>query len=338
MCWPAGGRKPYMKRTHHSDRRGRLFCLIATSLLLICTADITSSAGQWIRKENGYWAYEENGSYLCNGWYWIDGNGDGIAECYYCSDNGSVYTQTHVDGWRVNADGAWVTNGVPETLQVEPWSWSPYAGGAVQWYTPAQETVITHYTPALARQMASPFDATGIPYFGRVWHLADYAGEQNDLVRDLNLKRCGFYLCPNPCMTGKNYCELHTCREKGCNEKVSESPYNAGYCPGHMIAHGIDAAAFAQQEAVEAAARAAAARASSGQKKRSSYSSGSTVKSDVGPGVTSSASVSKSGRDSYDEGYEDVMGHGEYDDVRYRRDWDYMLGVDDAMDELGEDW
>ena len=41
--------------------------------------------------------------------------------------------------------------------------------------------------------------------------------------------------------------------------------------------------------------------------------------------------------DSYDDGYDDVYMEGDYDYDRYDRDSDYADGVDDAMDELGED-
>ena len=42
--------------------------------------------------------------------------------------------------------------------------------------------------------------------------------------------------------------------------------------------------------------------------------------------------------DSYDDGYDDIYMDGDYDYDRYDRDSDYADGVDDAMDELGEDW
>lgn len=51
---------------------------------------------------------------------------------------------------------------------------------------------------------------------------------------------------------------------------------------------------------------------------------------------STSSSKKKSSKDSYDDGYEDVWLNGDYDDDRYRRDWDYALGVDDAMEEF--DW
>ena len=43
-------------------------------------------------------------------------------------------------------------------------------------------------------------------------------------------------------------------------------------------------------------------------------------------------------RHSYDDGYDDIYMDGDYDYDRYDRDSDYADGVDDAMDEYGEDW
>lgn len=40
---------------------------------------------------------------------------------------------------------------------------------------------------------------------------------------------------------------------------------------------------------------------------------------------------------SYDDGYDDVY-DGDYDSERYATDWEYADGVDDALDELDEDW
>lgn len=42
--------------------------------------------------------------------------------------------------------------------------------------------------------------------------------------------------------------------------------------------------------------------------------------------------------DTYDDGYDDIYYDGDYDMNRYYNDSDYANGVDDAMDELGEDW
>lgn len=71
---------------------------------------------------NGWWYENEDGSYCKNGWFWLDGNEDGEAECY-CFDNDgyalvSLYNLTSkAAGYDVNMDGAWVENG---EVQVQP--------------------------------------------------------------------------------------------------------------------------------------------------------------------------------------------------------------------------
>lgn len=42
--------------------------------------------------------------------------------------------------------------------------------------------------------------------------------------------------------------------------------------------------------------------------------------------------------DSYDDGYDAVYMDGDYDYDRYEYDSEYADGVDDAIDELGDDW
>lgn len=82
----------------------------------------TAFAGQWHQDMNGWWYENEDSSYCKNGWFWLDGNEDGEAECY-CFDNDgyalvSLYNLTSkAAGYDVNMDGAWVENG---EVQVQP--------------------------------------------------------------------------------------------------------------------------------------------------------------------------------------------------------------------------
>ena len=82
----------------------------------------TAFAGQWHQDMNGWWYENEDGSYCKNGWFWLDGNEDGEAECY-CFDNDgyalvSLYNLTSkAAGYDENMDGAWVENG---EVQVQP--------------------------------------------------------------------------------------------------------------------------------------------------------------------------------------------------------------------------
>ena len=82
---------------------------------------------------------------------------------------------------------------------------------------------------------------------------------------------------------------------------------------------------------------------SSGTKKNSASNS-STYKSSGGSNNTykSSGSTSSTKKSnpyaSYDDGYDDIYMDGDYDDDRYSSDKDYADGVDDAIDELGDDY
>lgn len=48
-------------------------------------------------------------------WQWIDGNGDGIAECYYMENGTALTNATTPDGYQVDGTGAWIVDGVVQT-------------------------------------------------------------------------------------------------------------------------------------------------------------------------------------------------------------------------------
>ena len=75
--------------------------------------DAGAAQAGWRQDEKGRW-YVINGSeWFSNCWQWLDGNQDGIAECYCFDDNGYLYVNTTTpDGYTVNADGAWTVDGV----------------------------------------------------------------------------------------------------------------------------------------------------------------------------------------------------------------------------------
>lgn len=72
------------------------------------------SEGGWRQNATGWW-YATNAadtSWYSNGWYWIDGNKDGVSECYYFDVNGYMLANTITpDGYQVNNDGAWIIDG-----------------------------------------------------------------------------------------------------------------------------------------------------------------------------------------------------------------------------------
>ncbi len=93
--------------------RKRIITIILAGILAT-SMSITAFAG-W-EQEGTNWKYNDNGTYAANGWIWIDGNNDGIAESYYFNDAGYMLVNTTTpDGYTVNADGAWTVNDVVQT-------------------------------------------------------------------------------------------------------------------------------------------------------------------------------------------------------------------------------
>lgn len=102
---------------------------ILLGAMISVTAAAPAFAGVWKTGANGWWYDNQDGTYAAGGWMWIDGNGDGIAECYYFGDNGYLWTDAKTpDGFLVNNNGQWVQNGQIMTKEV---------GGA---YNPASRT------------------------------------------------------------------------------------------------------------------------------------------------------------------------------------------------------
>ena len=94
----------------------KLLVVTVAAALAVSTATIFASG--WQKNNTGWWfgTNDANTSWHANGWQWLDGNGDGVAECYYFDVNGYALTNTTTpDGYQVNSDGAWTVNGVVQT-------------------------------------------------------------------------------------------------------------------------------------------------------------------------------------------------------------------------------
>ena len=100
----------------------RLFLAGLTTGLLSLSAAFPAMAGSW---KNGagdnaarWWYDNGDNTWAANGWRWIDGNQDGVSECYYFDAEGWLLTATTTpDGYTVNADGAWTVNGIAQSRQ-----------------------------------------------------------------------------------------------------------------------------------------------------------------------------------------------------------------------------
>lgn len=93
--------------------------IVAVTLGFAGALSMAAYAGAWAKNAQGWWYNNGDGTWPVNTWQWIDGNGDGVAECYYFDPNGYCLTNTRTpDGYTVNADGAWTVNGSVQRKQL----------------------------------------------------------------------------------------------------------------------------------------------------------------------------------------------------------------------------
>lgn len=93
--------------------------LAAAMVLTAGMMNLTAFAGQWASNAQGWWYDNGNGTWPASAWQWIDGNGDGRAECYYFDQYGyCLMNTTAPDGYTVDANGAWTVNGAVQTKNV----------------------------------------------------------------------------------------------------------------------------------------------------------------------------------------------------------------------------
>lgn len=101
----------------------RVCKILAAAAILTALCQNVAFAGEWKQgaapNESRWWYDNQDGTYAVSGWQWLDGNGDGIAECYYFDENGWMLADTVTpDGYTVNAAGAWIQDGWTVTRNV----------------------------------------------------------------------------------------------------------------------------------------------------------------------------------------------------------------------------
>ena len=113
-------RMPMNRKENEQEGRNRgrktfgLFCILTSFLFLFSG----TAKADWVKGEgkNAWWYDFGNGDYFKSSWQWIDGNQDGIAECYCFDENGWMYENTTTpDGYTVNENGAWTINNIVQT-------------------------------------------------------------------------------------------------------------------------------------------------------------------------------------------------------------------------------
>ena len=85
--------------------------LIAITALMVTGASMNCYAAGWQQNQNGWWWQYDDASWPAATWQWLDGNGDGTAECYYFDGNGRMKTGIQVINgieYNLGTDGAWI--------------------------------------------------------------------------------------------------------------------------------------------------------------------------------------------------------------------------------------
>lgn len=113
------------KQTERRPKMKGIAKLVTAALSAAALFSMTVFAAGWTNGQganSARWWYDlGDGTYYAGtvsapAWYWIDGNGDGMAECYAFDAEGWMYADTRTpDGYEVNADGAWTVGGAVQT-------------------------------------------------------------------------------------------------------------------------------------------------------------------------------------------------------------------------------
>lgn len=92
------------------------FAVLFTMMCSIMMEPVTAFAGTWIQDDAGWWYEEQDGTWASGEWKWID------SKCYYFDENGYCYMnpdEPTPDGYHVDANGAWIVDGVVQSPDSE---------------------------------------------------------------------------------------------------------------------------------------------------------------------------------------------------------------------------
>lgn len=93
---------------------GAILVLLGTSMAF------PAYAAGWQKDPSGWRWQRDDGTFVTNGWEWLDGNQDHIAERYYFDKYGYILRNTETpDGFKVTADGSWIQDGVVQSRRTD---------------------------------------------------------------------------------------------------------------------------------------------------------------------------------------------------------------------------
>lgn len=102
------------------ERVNKKIKLLVVTGIMAGVMGITAYAGEWRQDASGWWYQNDDGTFPANTWQWIDGNDDGIAECYYFNNLGYCLLDTITpDGYVVDSNGAWRVDQTVQTKRIQ---------------------------------------------------------------------------------------------------------------------------------------------------------------------------------------------------------------------------
>lgn len=114
-------------------KRWSLFLLLSGVAVMAMSS--TVFAGSWRQNQIGWYWEEDDGTYPAASWQWLDGNQDGVSECYYFDETGYLLTDSITpDGHQVDGEGRWIVNGQVQSCgeSTQPLSASEQYAAAVK--------------------------------------------------------------------------------------------------------------------------------------------------------------------------------------------------------------
>lgn len=148
----------------------RILKTMIISGILTLSLSFSCFAGNWQNDGFGWMWQNDDGSYPRSEWQWIDGDKDGIAECYYFDDSGYLIVNASVpDGNTVDANGAWIVDGIVQTksvpIDIQETSQAVDNGGAVNF----QNSVDTGSSKEASARVSSSGGSSDLNSTGTVW-------------------------------------------------------------------------------------------------------------------------------------------------------------------------
>lgn len=156
--------------------------VLLLSMAISALMSISSFAGSWQSDSIGWWYLNDDDSYPVNTWLWIDGNNDGIAESYHFNSAGYLDVNTTVEGYEVNADGAWVINGVPQTQTISQPVAPAFDSSSVSSSSHNNGSTVQNYSRSSSSQNTSIGNMVYVSRTGTKYHRDPTCGNMRDPI------------------------------------------------------------------------------------------------------------------------------------------------------------